>query len=296
MAKRLLLILLVSLFIWRIGEAKIIEGIAAKVNDEIVTLTELEAAKRALSSSMGVPVDRMDKEATKKILDHLVELKLILQEARKKGIKVSGQEIEKVLDKIRSGFKTEKEFKEALVSQGYTIEDLRKDYEEELLRQKLIDQEVRSKIQITPKEMEEIRGRFLIQLHARHILVKTKGEAEEILQGLKGGAGFEDLAKERSICPSKEKGGDLGFFVQGEMVKEFDEAAFALKDGKISDIVKTQFGYHIIQAIERRSTPKEELSRLEKTAGYLLWEERFKERLAEWIKGLRKKAYIKVMF
>ncbi len=85
------------------------------------------------------------------------------------------------------------------------------------------------------------------KIRASHILVDKHPKALEILEDLKKGADFGKLAKEYSKCPSRKNGGDLGFFGKGQMVKEFEEAAFALKPGEISDIVKTQFGYHLIK-------------------------------------------------
>lgn len=90
------------------------------------------------------------------------------------------------------------------------------------------------------------------QVHAEHILVKTESEAKVILFDLKRGANFEEIAKEKSTCPSGKKGGDLGWFGRGQMVKEFEDAAFSTPAGNISGIVKTQFGYHIIKVIETR--------------------------------------------
>lgn len=85
-------------------------------------------------------------------------------------------------------------------------------------------------------------------IRVRHILVDTQEEADEILEQLEGGERFSDLAREYSICPTGPDGGDLGFFKRGDMIKEFEDAAFALeKPGDISDIVKTKYGYHIIK-------------------------------------------------
>lgn len=87
-------------------------------------------------------------------------------------------------------------------------------------------------------------------MHCAHILVKTEHEAREILEHLKKGASFSKLATEKSLCPSKKRGGDLGTFGRGRMVREFETAAFALKKGEVSQPVKTQFGWHIIKRLE----------------------------------------------
>jgi len=88
------------------------------------------------------------------------------------------------------------------------------------------------------------------KVHCAHILVKTEKEVNNILERLKKGEKFSAIAKDVSLCPSKKRGGDLGTFSRGQMVKEFETAAFALDKGQISGIVKTQFGYHIIKRLE----------------------------------------------
>ncbi|MCK4953204.1 peptidyl-prolyl cis-trans isomerase [Candidatus Bathyarchaeota archaeon] len=88
------------------------------------------------------------------------------------------------------------------------------------------------------------------KIHCAHILIKTEKEAKTVLEMLKKGEKFANLAKEVSLCPSKKRGGDLGTFSRGKMVKEFEKAAFALQKGQISPITKTKFGYHIIKRLE----------------------------------------------
>ncbi len=90
------------------------------------------------------------------------------------------------------------------------------------------------------------------QIKVSHILIRTEDEAKAILEELKRGASFSKLAQEKSLCPSKKRGGDLGFFGRGRMVKEFENAAFTLKKGEISGKVKTKFGYHIIKKTDER--------------------------------------------
>jgi len=88
------------------------------------------------------------------------------------------------------------------------------------------------------------------EIHCAHILVKTQKEAEAVTERLNKGEKFANIASQVSICPSRKRGGDLGTFSRGKMVKEFEQAAFALQKGQTSPIVKTQFGYHIIRRLE----------------------------------------------
>jgi peptidyl-prolyl cis-trans isomerase C len=88
------------------------------------------------------------------------------------------------------------------------------------------------------------------KIHCAHILVKTEKEANAVLERLRKGEKFSAIANDVSLCPSKKRGGDLGTFGRGQMVKEFEKAAFDLQKGQISGIVKTQFGYHIIRRME----------------------------------------------
>ena len=100
-------------------------------------------------------------------------------------------------------------------------------------------------------EIKEEKVEIMVKkVHAKHILVKTEEEANAILYDLKNGQEFEEVAKEKSTCPSGKKGGDLGWFGKGMMVKEFETAAFELKPGELSKPVKTQFGWHIIKVVE----------------------------------------------
>lgn len=130
--------------------------------------------------------------------------------------------------------------------------------EEEMLKQyawfKII-----SNIQIPDEELEkyykENKPDFFrdLTLRASHILVDTEEKAEEVLKEINDGADFGDVAKKYSSCPSKDSGGDLGFFTKGKMVKEFDDAVFNMSVGEISKAIKTQFGYHVIKLTEQKA-------------------------------------------
>lgn len=88
------------------------------------------------------------------------------------------------------------------------------------------------------------------KVNAQHILVKTQEEAQQIYDSIQAGSSFEQLARDKSLCPSGKKGGNLGWFTHGQMVREFEKAAFSLKKGQVSAPVKTQFGWHLIKVTD----------------------------------------------
>lgn len=93
---------------------------------------------------------------------------------------------------------------------------------------------------------------IMTTVRASHLLVETEEEAKKLKQEIEQGKSFADAAREVSLCPSGQEGGDLGYFGKGMMVKEFEDAAFSMKVGEISDPIKTQFGWHLIQLTDRQ--------------------------------------------
>ncbi len=176
-------------------------------------------------------------EGKKELLDTMVVRELILQKAAKDGIDKS----QEVADKLA-------ELKKRVVIEAY----LRKQVEEKV---NIPDAELK-------KFYDENKEKFRTgdQVRASHILVKTEKEAQDILAQLKAGAKFEDLAAKYSIDSSAAKGGDLGWFGKGMMVKPFEDAVVAMKPGQVSDPVQTQFGWHIIKLEETRPAKKPALA------------------------------------
>lgn len=126
-------------------------------------------------------------------------------------------------------------------------------------------------------------------VHAAHILVDNEDKAKEIAQKLDEGADFEELAKEHSTCPSSERGGDLGSFGRGQMVPEFDEKVFAMKDGTISEPVKTQFGYHIIKRIGSEPEVVRDYDDVKSEINMEITRRKQQEKYLEKVNGLEKK-------
>lgn len=209
----------------------------------------------------GEPISRseflgtLENLAGAQILDQMISVRLLLQASRKDGL-VDDADVEQELAKLKGQFPTEEEFQAALASNRLTLEGLKEQIRARLALDRLAVKGLTvSEEEIAQyfKENEEQLGEPE-QVRARHILVKTEAEAQQVIDDLKAGGDFAALAAQRSQDPgSKDNGGELGFFRRGELVPEFEQAAFALKPGEISAPVQTQYGWHVIQAEEHKA-------------------------------------------
>jgi len=206
----------------------------------------------------------------KEILDGLIEREVLYQESQKAGIKVSEEKVNEQLTGIQKRFPSEAEFKKALASMSLTEDEVRAQIQRGLAIRELIEQKVASKIVISDDDTKAYydKNPQLFkqpeQVKASHILIKVEPTADEaakaaarkkiqdIQQKLKDGGDFAALAKEYSEGPSGAKGGDLGYFSRGQMVKPFEDTAFAMKPGEVSDLVETRFGYHLMKVYEMK--------------------------------------------
>lgn len=264
--KRTLFIISMFLLLFVCADAKIVEMIAAKVNGEIITQSELEnelETVREQVKKVYPPEEQGNalKVEQKKMLNLLIENKLILQNAKKAGVDVTPAEVNRYLEEamsnMKKNFPDEKTFEAALAERQTNLNELRRMYrsriEEELVIQRYVEQEVKSKLEVSEKEVEDYFEKQKEELRAKHILLKTEEEANSVLNELKSGRDFDELAREKSTGPSAEKGGDLGYFRKGDMLPEFEEKVFQMNKGEIAGPVKTQFGYHVIKLEDRRT-------------------------------------------
>ncbi|MCG0276644.1 MAG: peptidylprolyl isomerase [Thermosediminibacteraceae bacterium] len=249
--------------------------VVARVNGEEISKEEL--------------YDVMVKSIGREALDYLISQKIIELEAKKQNISVSEEEIQKELEKVYEYYGGEEAFKLNLQMNGYSLEEYKKDLAREIKIKKLLE----PKISITEDELkayfEENKEDFdrEKQVRARHILVENEEKANEIIAKLKSGEDFAKLANQYSIdTATKENGGDLGFFSSGDMVKEFEEAAFSLKVGEISSPVKTQYGYHIIKVEEIKEAQKANYEESKDEIRDILFNQKVQQEYSTWMQEL----------
>ena len=251
---------------------------AAVINGTIIT-------KNEYNRELNLFIDRMTREGRPindsqltnlkaEILDSLINRELLYQESQKTGIIVQPQEMTNEVTAIKQRFPSEDEFKKAMSNMNLTEATFTAQISKRLAIKKLIDKQIADKIVITAVESKHYytaNPQLFKQpgeIRASHILIKLDPAADEaqkaeaqtkikmIQQKLRNGEDFAGLAKKSSEGPSSVNGGDLGFFKRGQMVKPFEDAAFALEPNEVSEIVQTRFGYHIIKVVEKKPERK----------------------------------------
>ncbi|MBS4191994.1 peptidylprolyl isomerase [Bacillus sp. FJAT-49705] len=254
----------------------------ASVNGEKITKDEL--------------YDQLVSQNGPEMLDKLIMDEIIKQEAKKEKIDISQKEIDKEMEKYAEQFGGEEAFKEILKSNGVEYSQFEKDMEIFLATKKLLE----PRIKITDDEMktyfEENKASFAQeeQVQASHILVKDEKTANEVIKKINAGEDFAKLAKEYSTDASNsESGGELGYFGRGDMVEEFSNAAFSLPVGKISDPVKTEYGYHVIKVTDKKEAKEANYEESKEEVKAAIFETKISSEYSTWLDEKHKEYEIK---
>lgn len=290
--------------------------VAAKVNGAPIYATDVALAvtrtqqEAALTGQEPDPAKAAEDRAA--ALDVLIQNELLFQEAARLGYQADAAGVEETLASIASQFANAGKFDEALAQMGISRDVLRRDLERAESVQKMIEQTIEREVVV---KAEEVRAFFDSnpqlfvdpeQVRARHILIllgedateAARAEARRTLEGLqrraRQGESFEALAQKYSQDPSASEGGDLGYFYRGQMVGPFEEAAFALKVGEVSDVVATPFGLHLIQLVDRKPEGQLPFDRVEVSLTQYLHRQRVDEAVDALVRQLRDKAKIKI--
>ncbi|CAK7026621.1 foldase [Tissierella sp. P1] len=253
------------------NEKLVDEEIVAKVDGEAITKNEL--------------YDLMVEQYGTQALDSLIGEKIVNAELEKQKIEVSEEDIETELNKIKQYYESDQAFTEAMAYYGYTLDDIKKDVTMNIQIKRLLGPNITIGEEDISSYFEQNKTSFdqKEEVRARHILVKTEDQAKEIKEKISAGEDFAQLAKEHSTDEmTKESGGDLGFFGKGKMVKEFEEEAFGLGIGEISNPVKTDYGYHLIKVEEKKEAKEATLEEHKDEIKDILVEAKLPEVYQSW--------------
>jgi peptidyl-prolyl cis-trans isomerase SurA len=267
------------------GEA-VVDRIVAVVNQEIITLSEVQKRSHLLQEEI-LTEDRLERrqrvqEVFRKVLERLIDEKLIDQEAKKSGIKVPSREIEGAIEEMKRRNALDQEnFEKLLAAEGLTVESLKKEIEKQLLRTKVINWAVKVEPKAGEKELRDFyqdhidRYRINESYRISHIFFLIPKDASleqsreirkkslKVLERIRGGEDFGEMALLYSEDPSSRKDrGDMGYFKKGELLPALEREAVHLRVGEVSGLIRTDVGYHIIKLLDRKggeSLPFEEV-------------------------------------
>lgn len=292
----------------------VLPDVLARVNGEPIGKPEFERALRAVEAQAGqpVPAERRN-EIYRDVLEQLVSYHLLVQETKTRKIVVTDADLSGQLAQIKQQFPSEDEFTKALASQNLTIASLTEQMRQDMALSKLVESEVKPQIKVEETDIKQFydqnpdRFQEPESIRASHILFKldpgatdvqkkeSRQKAEDVLKQVKNGGDFAALAKEHSDDGSAAQGGDLNFFGRGQMVPPFETAAFALKSGETSEIVESQFGYHIIKLTDRRPSRTVPLADVAARIGQFLTSQQQQEKTNAFINALRARGKVEIL-
>ena len=291
----------------------VVDRIAAVVNKSLVLASEVEAALEQMMQAEPLPAGADAEQALRtrraEVLDGLIAERLLEEEVRKLRVDVTEGEIDRVVQGTMAENNLDEEsLKAALARQGLTLDDYRAGLKKQLMKMKIIQLKVKSRVQVTDQDVKaRIAQRAALdalefRVRARHILfvvpspdlaALAEGRARAARARLERGESFEDLARELSEDPgSKERGGDLGEFGRGEMVAEFERAAFSAEPGRLVGPLRTPFGWHLLRVEERLPIKGAAGAALEQEIRRRLFEGEVETQFRAYMQELRKTAYV----
>ncbi len=291
-------------------------GKVAVVNGVVISQEQLDSAMLNVETrfrrSGRSPSTSELAQIREGVLDNLIARELLYQESQRKGIKADPKAVNEQLEAVEKKFPSEDQFKSWLKSVNLSKASLRSQLEQDQAIRELIERQFAEKTEVSDEEIKAYYDshpnsfKKPEQVKASHILIKVEPQAEEsqkaearkkleMIQGkLKKNEEFSALAKEYSEGPSSSNGGDLGYFRRGQMVKTFEDAAFALKPGEVSGIVETQFGYHLIKVTDKTAESTMPYAEVEDKLGQYLQQEKLRKEIGAYVESLRSNAKVEI--
>jgi parvulin-like peptidyl-prolyl isomerase len=289
--------------------------VVAVVEGKDIKKEELEQALATVLAGQGIPADQLPAaqkaEGYKMLLNELVLEKLV--SSRASAVEVKDEQVDARIEQIKSRFPSPEAFEEQLKKAGQTVGKLREDVTGSIRQQEWVESQIKDAPQATDKEAEEFfqknpqQFEKAEQVRASHILVALQKDAEEsvvaekkkaaeaIVARVKAGEAFDKLAAELSEDPSaKQNSGDLNFFTKEQMVPEFSQVAFSMKKGDLSDPVRSQFGFHVIQVTDRKDGEKMTLESVKPQLLIFLNRQKHDQEVQKLLQSVREKADVQL--
>ena len=293
----------------------------ADTDQKIAVINGVVISQKQFNKELTIHLDRISRqgqqmsdaqmaELKKNVLEGLIEREVLYQESQKTGIKITDQAVDEQLAAIKKRFPSEEEYKKALSAMNLTEDEVKAQIARGLAIRELINQEIMNKITISDEEIKAYYDanpqlfKQPEQVKASHILIKVEADAtdaqkaearkkiNDIQLKIKNGGDFAELAKQYSEGPSNVRGGDLGYFRRGQMVKPFEDTAFAMQPNEVSDVVETRFGYHLIKVYDKKPEQTLAYADVKEQIGERLKQEKAEKEAAQYVEQLKKDAKI----
>lgn len=277
-----------------------VEKLLATVNGKAITTADFEEKYRRFARRANIPAETAKKHELKMgFLNKLIETTLLLQEAEVRGLTVTERELDQEIVQLKEDYPKDT-LDETLERIGLKLEEWKEERKEKLLIDKLIQREIDSAIQVSDDEVREYynahKEQFKqpLQVRARQIVVATEEEANALRKRILKGESFEEIARQYSLSPDAEKGGDLGVFSKGQMPEEFDNVVFRYREGAVSRVVQSPYGFHIFK-VEKRFGPRTlTLDEVRDEIASKIFRERQESFFKEWLDSLKQQAKITI--
>ncbi len=268
------------------------------IGDTSLNRKEVHKEIERVIFDMGI-TDNDVKTGIKSILNKIVEKKLILEYGRKNGVTVSPEELESAVKILRQDYPDDV-FKEILLERYIDYSEWEKDLGEELLIKKIVNTIVGSSVSVTfeetkdyyEKHLEEFRHPRMVQV--RQIVTKTKEEMETVLDLINNGSSIRELAKEYSAAPEAEDEGMLGWVSEGQLDETIDKFIFSLKEGEISKILESPYGFHVFKVIDIKDEGIKEFPEAVREIEQKISMEKRELMFKKWLDGLKKEFPVSV--
>jgi parvulin-like peptidyl-prolyl isomerase len=298
------------------AQAGVADRIVAVVNDEVITLSELNGAFDPYRAKLEAAYEGQEREkalteARGALLNRMIDALLMQQESRKTGIVVREEEVaDAIKDLLARSNISQEDFRKGLAQEGTTLSAYRKEIRDQLMRMRLIRRDIKSRVAVTDEEIgeyyrkhrEDYEGKESVRI--KQILLplpkeedpavreKLRADAGEIHRRLMNGEPFDQLSAKYSEGPAAATGGDIGYIERGMIIPEVEDVAFKLALQQISGVIESSIGFHIVQVIDRRGAGIKGIESVREEIREKIDREKMEKKFEEWLEALRKKSNI----